>query len=245
VPNPLNSVLAPDNWTEACTISDVAGGRGGNFAVKDFAVLYALQYGGRGSYEWTDEAEIDPGGGSIEAGATGVRFRNRTAGSVATVSARIAPPAQPVLMLGYTGTVVISGVSPGAELAYQEQPNTVVFFAQTEATASVLVTAPPIVCDGTTPIKIEFFAPAITNTSSTDNLALYQDGVSIGQIYNSSVLARGWPGVIAARRFVPVAGSHTYSIRAWVTDAAGGTLLAGAGGAGALMPAFILITVAG
>ena len=120
MPNPLNTVTVPNNYTDACSIQYVYGGKGGTFAITDADVFYQIQYGRLGAEFWTDEAILQPGGGSIEPGAIGVRFRNAVSGVIATVSARISPPGQPGLTQGFAAvaaSTMITGVIPALGVA--------------------------------------------------------------------------------------------------------------------------------
>jgi len=139
----------------------------------------------------------------------------------------------------------LKGVTLG-ELAYAEATASVSIAATTEVGATVIVTAPPIVCDGATAILVEFQAYSLINPSANNTvLYLFQDGVSIGRWDYQPLLAGGTPGaaVRTARRLTPSAGTHTYSVRGSVSGGTA-TLAAGPGGASTDTPAFIRITTA-
>jgi hypothetical protein len=103
----FNNVVCGDNYTDAATIRDVFGSGGGVFEITNEPVVYSLQFGGQGADNWTEEATIGTGGGTIPPGCTGVRFRNATAGLPATVSALIRHIAQPHLSLSFANPVIV------------------------------------------------------------------------------------------------------------------------------------------
>jgi hypothetical protein len=115
----------------------------------------------------------------------------------------------------------------------------------TETTATGIITAPAVSCDGTMSILVEFFSPFVQTTATAGNavsLWLRQDGVSVGAIgavINPGSAALTVP-VSVSRRLTPAAGSRTYAIVA--SSSTGGTVGAGAGGSGANMPLFIRVT---
>lgn len=137
----------------------------------------------------------------------------------------------------------------GSTLAYVEKTSNTSVTATTEGTADTVVTATAITFDGATVAMIEFYAPLVDNpaggASRSQTLVLYEDGASIGQIgqvLNTATAVNQTP-VHVVRRRTPAAGSRTYSIRAYVS-AGTGTVYGGAGGSGAIMPAFILVVKA-
>lgn len=100
MPNPIKAAICADDYSQACTIQSVYHGNGGSYNVTGQAVFYQVQYStdaNVGDETWTDEIYLNPGAGSIDKGAIGVRFRNAIAGSQATVSAYINPPGRPGL----------------------------------------------------------------------------------------------------------------------------------------------------
>ena len=137
-----------------------------------------------------------------------------------------------------TDWVPIGGVGAPNELAYAQ----ITADAALGTGQTVIVTAPAFTADAQ-PILVEFSASAVVTAGSANvNLELWQDGVSIGVIATFINPAAGLyvASVHASRRLTPAAGSRTYSIRG--AGAAGAAIWAGAGGAGARLPAFIRIT---
>lgn len=102
--NPLNNVTVGDDYSDPATISEIWGGRGGSFLVKNAAVVVSMQYGRLGESFWTSDQRLEPGGGQIEAGVVGIKFKNAASGQTASVDASIAPPGQPIIGLGFQGT---------------------------------------------------------------------------------------------------------------------------------------------
>ncbi len=149
-----------------------------------------------------------------------------------------------------TVTVTITtGGAASLELAYAEITADVVLSATTEATANTIVTAPTVTFDGATAVLIEFFSPRITDGGATDGgwqLFVYDGATSIGSIafFQHGAASYIHAPVHARRRLTPAAGSHTYSIRGIKLGVNNATVQGGAGGSGALVPAFIRITKA-
>jgi hypothetical protein len=140
----------------------------------------------------------------------------------------------------------IEGHGPGTELAYAQITANVPVTATTEAGANTIVTAPAVIFDGK-PVLIEFYAWILELAATAGqymDLLLFQDGASISQLgrYQNPAAAQFRTQPRPARRIVPTAASHTYSIRAYMGTGAG-TIYAGAGsGPGTGSPAFIRIT---
>lgn len=145
--------------------------------------------------------------------------------------------------LGQTPPAV--SAAAGRELAYTEITAPVSVTATTEAAANTVISAPAVTFDGS-PVLIQFFAPYATThnvTNATIYAVLFEDGVSLGRlsILVSPAAATMYGPLNVVRRMVPSAGSHTYTIRAFVSTGTG-SVVAGTGGAGLYVPAFIRIT---
>ncbi|HEY6018707.1 MAG TPA: hypothetical protein VIY48_02100 [Candidatus Paceibacterota bacterium] len=141
-------------------------------------------------------------------------------------------------VVSYVG---VPGSLVGQELAYNEFTADVSQTATTAATANTVVTASSISLDGSTPVVVEFFAPyGISAAGQLLNIELYDNGSATGLMgtFGAAATIDGTPNY--RRRITPSAGAHVYSARAWA-GAAGGTVKAGVGGAGVLMPGFIRI----
>jgi hypothetical protein len=138
-------------------------------------------------------------------------------------------------------------VVPGSQLAYAEITASVTVSATAETSANLVVAAPSLAFDGVTPVIIEVFSPAVfTAPAGGANVLtfLYQDGVSIGRIAGvqagTTSLIVLTP-VYASRRMTPTAGSHAYSWGA-IQTGGNGSVLAGPGGVGQYLPAYLRIT---
>lgn len=134
---------------------------------------------------------------------------------------------------------------PGYELDYVQKTSNTSITATSDSTADTIVTGASMSFDGTA-IIIEFFTPFMANPTGNINieLELYEDGSRIGHLgqeTGESVIQR--VPVLVRRKHTPSAGTHQYSIRAFV-DSGTGTINGGAGGAGAYMPCYMRITKA-
>ena len=126
------------------------------------------------------------------------------------------------------------------ELTYDQITADVTVSATTEATATTVITAAAVTCDGTTPVWVSFgFGRTDCPISDYIDFWLYQDGASIGRVARTTTQSV----VAGRRRLTPAAGSRTFSIRA--TRAAGNRVITcGAGGLGTWPPGFIRVVKA-
>jgi hypothetical protein len=107
----LDSVTCADTFpqdgqTGGAQIVAQNGSNGGYFTVTGNDAYVQLGYSpdGHGVFvEWTPAVHVGTGNGILAAGTRGIRFRNYTAGSVATVSAGLSEPAEPALQLTSAG----------------------------------------------------------------------------------------------------------------------------------------------
>lgn len=130
---------------------------------------------------------------------------------------------------------------PGYELDYAERTSNTSITATSEATANTIVTGSSVAYDGSTIVKVEFWCDHMKGASGQDlRIWLYDGSSSIGFItYTES---QSYVGGYGVRRITPSNASHTYSVRASVGGASTGVVAAGAGGSGAVAPAFLRIT---
>lgn len=133
-------------------------------------------------------------------------------------------------------------------LSYVERTSSLGITATTEATAQVVVTAASVTFDGTSHYILEFFFSNFKNATANANevVLLFHDdtaGAGIGQFQDANVGAAldAFGGGTFRRRLVPAAGARTYSVRGFVNNANGVNLVAGAGGAGTILPAYIRV----
>jgi hypothetical protein len=138
----------------------------------------------------------------------------------------------------------------GHEYAYAEITSTASITGT--VTPDVVITAGAVVLDGSTTILVEFFSPDVvtpgggTNRDTSTFLYDAVDGgaaASIGKMSQTFIASSDaiQAPLYASRRLTPAAGSHVFSFRASVA-AGTGSIIAGAGGAGNFMPAFIRVT---
>jgi hypothetical protein len=132
------------------------------------------------------------------------------------------------------------------ELDYAQRTSNLSVTATTEGGADTIVTGNSVSYDGSTVVLIEFFAinvRANQTAAASIDFVLFEDGSSIGiigRVTETSVQNTGRP-IHLSRRMTPASGSHTYSMRAYVSTGTG-FVVAGAGGSGQFMPGFIRIT---
>lgn len=131
---------------------------------------------------------------------------------------------------------------PGYEFDYAQVTSGGNITATVEASANTIVTGGAVTYDGSTIVVIEFYALGIGSAGGQTTYVLLFDGsTSLGYIGQGMTALN--PTMHVSRRLTPSNASHTYSIRA-ITTGGTGTFTAGAGGAGANMPAFIRISKA-
>lgn len=147
--------------------------------------------------------------------------------------------------------VTPAAVPPGYVFDYLEKASNSAVSATTEAAASTIHTSNAVTYDGSTTIWIEFWAPYVdvaANAGSNNiQFCLYDGASSIGLFSlngGGSTAAVDQGGVTLKRRLTPSAGAHTYSIRAFRSNA-NCTVVGGAGGVGVSMPMYIQQTKAG
>lgn len=134
----------------------------------------------------------------------------------------------------------------GTVLDYAERTTNLNITETVEANATVVVSGNPVTYDGTTTVTIEFDCASVRPPQvAAEVLAfwLFDGSTSLGRIgatQATTTIGQYEPKNLK-RKLTPSAGSHTYSIRATVTSGTA-QLLAGTGGVGNDVPAFIRIT---
>lgn len=137
---------------------------------------------------------------------------------------------------------------PGYEINYTQITASVNIVSTTESTGTTVFSPGAITFDGG-PVLLTFFSPNVGSVSVTgDNfiISLFESTTQIARLAQFSpgtTTAQMEQALSAFYRFTPTAGSHTYTITAFVT-ATTGTPNVGAGtpGTGAYTPAFIRFT---
>lgn len=143
---------------------------------------------------------------------------------------------------------------PGYQLDYVEITSSVTIAATTDGNnqGTAVIDGNAVTFDGSTVVFIEFFTPFVSMTPGaagrTAYINLYDGTTDLGRFLEvdgpvNAVNSRA--GQYFRRRITPSAAAHTYHVRAW-KDAAGDTasVLAGAGGASTVGPAYYRIVVA-
>ena len=138
--------------------------------------------------------------------------------------------------------------SIGAELDYAQITASVTgVTASTEATAVTLVSGNSVTYDGSK-IKVEVYVPAVAAATNAwyYRVLLLRDSTVIGYAAGKSLAADAANGVefYAAAFDTPAAGAHTYKASAYVQASTNFSFLAGAGGSGNLLPAFLRVSKA-
>lgn len=130
---------------------------------------------------------------------------------------------------------------PGYEFDYAENTAGLTVTPTTDATATAYITGNAVTYDGTTRVRVDFFAASSAITSGQlIVINLYDGSTDLGRVAAIDALSMS---IILTRFLTPSAAAHTYSIRAWKT-AGTATLTAGAGGTATYMPSWYRITKA-
>lgn len=138
-----------------------------------------------------------------------------------------------------------------AELDYKQATADVTgITATSEAAATTVLTGNAVNFDGSR-VKVEFFAPQITYVGGTGtnklSLVFLRDSTVIGQavILETGTAFTSGKAATASCFDTPSAGQHTYAVKAFAAATSPNyTVRAGAGGSGALVPAFLRVTKA-
>lgn len=138
-----------------------------------------------------------------------------------------------------------SGVDVGAELDYATRTSDLTVTAGSEAAANTVITGASISFDGSTRVQIEFWCPFASSGSGVLVVVIVEDSTVIGtivQLYGSGTVI--YAPLYGSMLRTPLAGSHTYYVKAWRTGS-DGTIAGGAGGSGTTSsPAVMRVTVA-
>lgn len=136
---------------------------------------------------------------------------------------------------------------PGFEVGYDQITSFVTIASTTEATGTPIITCGAHTFDGAA-VLATFFAPAIQIANIqqlTATVCLFESTTEIGRlcaVSNATAIQDLYSG-IGMLRFTPTAGSHTYTVTAFVSNSAATSgIVAGVGGTAAYPPAFIRFT---
>lgn len=135
---------------------------------------------------------------------------------------------------------------PGYEFDYVERTTSLSVSATTEAGADSWIDGNSVTYDGSTRIKIEFWAVAIDLSNNGVLFALYDGSTDLGRLIDIRMLGSGLSGDVSAygvRFLTPSAAAHTYHIKVFKTSGTV-TINAGAGGTNTYFPNWYRITKA-
>lgn len=140
-------------------------------------------------------------------------------------------------------------VIPGGtvELGYSQITSNVTVDNATAGTGKEVIAPLTVVCDGG-PILVEFYSSAVRpNATAGDNLAisLFEDGsekIRYWASYISAASASDDKPCYASVRLSPSAGSHTYGVKAFVTNAGRTGLINANTGTANAAPAFLRVS---
>lgn len=131
------------------------------------------------------------------------------------------------------------------EIAYVEFTSTV-SITGSEASPTDVVSAGAESFDGSTRVKIEFYAPAVASTGSAQQtiLSLWDSTTDLGRVFQCGNLSGTQVfGCYVVRYLTPSNASHTYKIRGFREGGTGtANVQANTGGTGLQMPGFIRLT---
>lgn len=144
------------------------------------------------------------------------------------------------------GAVVALG--SGALLNAVSITSDVTVTGTSEAGGTTVITSGSVTVDGSTTVEIEFFTPDIqflpNSLGNQMILDLYEDSTILGRInaFKPSAAASTQAAAFHKLRRTPSAGSHTYTVKGWKSNASDTAIVkAGAGGTGAFVAAYIKI----
>ena len=183
------------------------------------------------------------------AGANAIKLNGgRSLGIYAQVPADTAAGAGESVTLRYDGTAWVEIARDlRTVLDYVQGTAQTNITGTSEAAATLItgLTTSTLTLDGATPIDVEAFAPLVSRGNSWIKGALYDNIASAGATSIGFFASSNGPSsdIVTTwkRRYTPTAATHAWSMRAWV-DAGTGIVYAGAGGAGANMPAYVKIS---
>lgn len=121
---------------------------------------------------------------------------------------------------------------PGYEYDVASRTSALTISAGSSASPNTVCTGASLSWDGSTSVWIEFNAPGVdsgTNQGSEQHIGVYEDGTLVADIITAATavthIAPGYYPVWGRVRRTPSAGTHTYSIGAWVGAGNNGTLI--------------------
>lgn len=138
-------------------------------------------------------------------------------------------------------TVDLNGAPAIGELSCTQITAPVSVTATTSATANTVVTAPAYAFDGVSPLLIEADFSSVVQGTTWITFVLYDGSTELGE-WGWNTGLKGTTHLHLERELTPSAGTHTYSIRAFV-DAGTGHVYAGTGAINTEMPGLLRLTI--
>lgn len=141
---------------------------------------------------------------------------------------------------------VVWDTAPGAEIGYDQITANVTITGLTDATSTTVIAGSAHTFDGN-PVIAEFYTPNVSMPTVNNQafiVCLFEGATQLARIADvrNQGTAGGLP-ILARYRFTPAAGSHTYSIKAFVSSTTGTPIVAaGPGGVGTDSPAYLRFT---
>lgn len=145
------------------------------------------------------------------------------------------------------GPAPISSGNPGQEIGYDQITSLVPVTSTVEATGDLVIPGTSHVFDGL-PVFAEFYSPFIETPNSTGFVVacLFEGPTEISRLgdwYNATGTAQIAQSSVGKYRFTPLAGAHTYDLRAFVTGSGiGANIGGGVGGVAGDPPAYLRFT---
>ena len=133
----------------------------------------------------------------------------------------------------------VEAVIGGATLAYAEVSVGVNITVTSEATAVTIVAAGAVTYEAR-PVVVDFFSANVTPGTTWARLGLFDGATPLGIWGHVHGGNAGQNAAFLSRRLTPTAGSHNYTVKAWV-DAGTGKVEADVGGSNKYFPAYIRV----
>jgi hypothetical protein len=154
----------------------------------------------------------------------------------------VMPPGGTIIV----GDIIIDGTKPPVTLIGSGQKTSdTAITATTEGTANTIVTSTEVVLDDTANLQVIGYLPSVNVTSGGpgDTFVVLYDGSNPIGIMSKSSMTQPFSYGPARPEFSKAfaAGSHTFSIRMYLSSIAGATVKAGSGGIGTYVPATIRV----
>lgn len=184
----------------------------------------------------------------IKGGPLTIQNNGGGAGNIRTASgADTIYPTNAVATFVYTGALWQEqrARAAGEQLDYAQITTSVTVAGNSESTATVLITGNSVTYDGAK-VKLEASFPGANMGAGGGTIVgvFTRDGTPIGQADLYGGGAATDLTALAVLLDTPTAGAHTYGFKAFNAVVATQGVKAGAGGSGALVPAFLRVTKA-